>query len=48
MTDTMAQSKAVFPQRRFFSANQRFVGTRTHNVWQYGNTFKKFDKFVEI
>ena len=39
----------VFPSSRFFSASQRFVGTRTNNFWQYGNhSFKKFDKFLEI
>ena len=39
----------VFPLSRFFSANQRFVGTRANNFWQYGDhSFRKFDKFVEI
>ena len=40
---------SVFPLSRFFSANQRFFGTRANNFWQYGNhRFRKVDKFVEI
>ena len=33
----------------FFSANQRFVGARANNFWQYGkHSFRKLNKFVEI
>ena len=40
---------AVFPFRRFFTANWRFVGARANNFWQYSkHTYRKCDKFVEI
>ena len=43
------QRIAVFPLRRFFSANRRFVGARANNFWQYSKyNCRKFDKFVEI
>ena len=39
----------VFPQGQSFSANQRFVGARANNFWQYGkHTLRKLNKFVEI
>ena len=28
--------RPVFPLGHFFSANQRFVGARANNFWQYG------------
>ena len=40
---------AVFPLGRFFSANQRFVGARANNFWQYGkHSFRKLNKILEI
>ena len=39
----------VFPRSRFFSANQRLVGTMPNNFWHYGkHSFRKFKKFVKI
>ena len=40
--------QSVFPLSRFFSANQRFVGARVNNFWQYcKQSFRKFNKFVK-
>ena len=39
----------MFPLRRFFSANQGFVGARANNFWHHSkHSFRKPDKFVEI
>ena len=48
-TNKLACTEAVFSLSQFFSANQRFVGTRANSFWQHGNhSFRKFDKFVDI
>ena len=46
---TQAHSASVFPRGQFFSANQRFVGARAKDFWQYGkHSFRKLNKLVEI